>query len=155
MARKKISATITDGTSNNPTQIKDMLLNVTAGLASNANPTWTAFGSVGYETAQANPNDEQRNVMAVPGTISKLFVHIQGSVAITAPMVITLYKSTDSGATWTATALTCTITNPATDANDSTHTFNVNAGDLISIAYLRTAGAGTPAPTCSVQFQPS
>lgn len=75
--------------------------------------------------------------------------------AVTAPGgadtgIFTVYKSSDNGATFTATTLTCTISAAGKSANDITHFPAVAAGDLLAIQVVSTAGtlAG-----CSASFQ--
>lgn len=69
---------------------------------------------------------------------------------VTAPggtdtVAFTVRTSSDNGATWAATTLTCTITGNAKAASDLTHFPAVTAGDLLSVQMVSSAGtAATP-----------
>lgn len=55
-------------------------------------------------------------------------------------VVTTVQKSSDNGATWTDTALTCTITGTAKAATDLTDAVTLTAGDLLAVKVVSSAG---------------
>lgn len=55
-------------------------------------------------------------------------------------VVFTVQKSSDQGATWTDTTVTCTITGAAKSAADTTHAPAVAAGDLLAVKMVSSAG---------------
>ena len=69
---------------------------------------------------------------------------------ITAPggadtVVFTVQKSSDNGATWTDTALTCTISAAGKAASDLTHSASLTAGDLLAVKAVSSAGTAADA----------
>lgn len=54
--------------------------------------------------------------------------------------IFTVQKSSDNGATWTDTTLTCTVTGSAKSASDTTHFPAVAAGDLLAVKAVSSAG---------------
>ena len=73
---------------------------------------------------------------------------------ITAPggvdtVVVTVQKSSDDGATWSDTALTCTVTGAAKSNSDLTHVVSLTAGDLLAVKAVSSAGT---AADCTVVF---
>lgn len=79
-------------------------------------------------------------VIASPGTISALTVYTSAAVA-TGSYVGELYRSTDNGANWTATGITCTVSGGGRLAFDSTHSLHFDRGDCLQ---LRTTPSSTP-----------
>ena len=80
-----------------------------------------------------------------------------GASLLTAPgggdtVIFTVQKSSDNGATWTDTTLTCTISAAAKSAQDldPTHAVSLAAGDLVAIKVVSSAGtAAGPLATVS------
>lgn len=65
--------------------------------------------------------------------------------AVTAPggsdtVAVTINKSSDNGATWATTTVTCTLTGAAKTASDLTHSLSLAAGDLLEVAFVSSAG---------------
>lgn len=89
--------------------------------------------------------------LSVGGTVKNLYAELQtapGAVAQT--LLITVRKGSAGGA-MADTALTCTITDPAKTANDTTHSFTVVAGDRISVSVVGSATAA--AADLSVSYE--
>lgn len=63
--------------------------------------------------------------------------------------IFTVQKSSDNGATWSDTALTCTISAAAKAASDLTNAVNLAVGDLVAIKVVSSAGTAA-GPTATV-----
>ncbi len=72
---------------------------------------------------------------SVAGTLSNLRVTRTVAPGSGKACTVTVYKN------GSATALTCTITHPATSATDSTHTVSVSPGDTLAIQHVASGGA--------------
>lgn len=70
-----------------------------------------------------------------PGVIDKLYVLLTGTPGSAKSYALTLYKN------GSPTALTCTVSDLGTSANDTTHSVTVAAGDTLSI---ESVPSGTP-----------
>lgn len=104
---------------------------------SNSAVTYLPPGSLDASTSAPR---RAMGVVASPGTISKLTVYTSAAVA-TGSYVAELYKSTDNGANFSATGVTCTVTGGNRLASDSTNSFTVALGDCFQ---LRTTPSSTP-----------
>ena len=98
-------------------------------------------GSGSWNAAEVDRNE----VIATAGTISRLYVELSAAPGGGAgdAYVFTLRKN---GA---ATALTCTITQPATSGSDVAHSVAVVAGDTVS---MECVPSSTPSATPTAQF---
>lgn len=76
-------------------------------------------------------------VCPVPGTVRNLFVVADGSPAVGQTFAYTVRKNSVDQ------AVTCTIAGTGAIANDSTHSFPVAAGDLLTVKLVTSAGAST------------
>lgn len=70
---------------------------------------------------------------AAAGKIRNLAVKLSVAPGGTDAVTYTVHKSSDGGATWSATALTVTITGTATSAVDNTHIVSVSQFDVFAI----------------------
>ena len=72
-------------------------------------------------------------------TIRNLWANLATAPGGTDTVVFTVMKSSDNGATWSDTTLTCTITGTAKSASDLTHAVTLAAGDLLCIKAVSNA----------------
>jgi hypothetical protein len=72
-------------------------------------------------------------------TIRNLGASLATAPAGTDTAIFTVQKSSDNGATWADTALTCTITGTAKAAADLTHSAVLAAGDLLALKVVSSA----------------
>lgn len=66
-------------------------------------------------------------------TIQNLYASAQTAPGGTDTAAVTVQSSTDQGANWTDTTLTCTITGTATNASDTANRVAVAAGTMLAI----------------------
>jgi len=79
------------------------------------------------------------------GILRNLYTSLVTAPGGTDTVAFTVRKSSDNGATWSATTLTCTTTGTAKGSSDTTHTPAVTAGDLLSVQMVSSAAtAATP-----------
>lgn len=104
---------------------------------STAGVRWTGYDT-GNLSFTANPTNEKRIPVSIPGVVSDLYVQLSVDPGGTASWEIMLFKNN------VATALTCTISAGATTCNDTDagHAVTVAAGDDLS---WRTTPTNTPA----------
>ena len=91
-------------------------------------------------------------VCDAPGKLRNLRCSLKTAPGGADTVIFAVLKSSDNGASWTATTLTCTITGAAKAASDKleAHAVDVAAGDLIAIRAISSAGtAAGPAATVS------
>lgn len=81
--------------------------------------------------------------------VRNLVTSLATAPAGTDTVVYTIQKSSDNGATWTDTAVTCTTTGTAKASSDLTHSAVLAAGDLLAIKAVSSA---TTAAIAAVQF---
>ncbi len=106
---------------------KESLFMAVNGLNSELD-TSTLYIPVSGSAVFPNATETNRSqIISAPGTISKLFVEIKTASVATRDRTFTLMLN------GVATALTCVITGGNTTANDTTHSVNVVAGDLVSL----------------------
>ena len=74
-----------------------------------------------------------QTVVPCAGTFSNLYVN-RNSASANFPVVATLYVD------GVASTLTCTLASTDTDANDTTHTVTVSAGQKVAIGWISTGG---------------
>lgn len=86
-------------------------------------------------TTWGNHNNGAYGLFVAPanGFIKNLFAKLKTAAGGGKAVTYTVRRSTDGGATWADTALTCTITDPAVTAEDITHRVAVTRGDLLGI----------------------
>lgn len=103
------------------------------------------MGSLGTASSK-NWNSTETNVQAViasPGVISNLAVNVATAPGSGKSWAMTVYKN------GSATALTCTISDTNTQAQDATHNFSVVAGDRLTI---QSTPSGTPTGSGAVSW---
>jgi len=74
------------------------------------------------------------------GVLRRLYANLLTAPGGTDTVAFTIQKSSDNGATWSDTTLTCTITGTAKGNSDTTHTPAVTAGDLLAVKMVSSAG---------------
>lgn len=123
--------------------------------------TWAVFGST--DTAQAwRPylTVKSRGSVGVAPmslTMDNMYVQLADTCGATDTLTVTIWKSTNQGATWTSTGITVSIGGAgATDtyARDITHTATFSQGDMWSIELVGNATLNTNLyPTVSVRVR--
>ncbi len=109
----------------------------------------TEYNNISGGTLWSGTESYHGQVVAAPGTIDRLFVELSAAPGAGAgdAYVFTLRLN---GAD---TALTCTITQPATSASDTTHTVAVVAGDVVTISCAPANGpSATPKAQWAMRF---
>lgn len=79
-------------------------------------------------------------IVSAARTLQNLYVDLVTAPGGAATYIVTVQKSTDHGATWSDTTLTCTVTGAAKSASDVAHTVAVVAGTLLAIKVVSSAG---------------
>lgn len=102
----------------------------------NLSTTTTQYTGIGGQQGLNATEARRRNVIPTGGTIKNLYVKLSTAPGAGTSRTFTLYKN------GSATALTCTVSDAATTANDTTHSVSVAAGDEVSLESTLT---GTPA----------
>jgi len=98
-------------------------------------------GTIGVVTKYVNGIGGSISTTGVPmylvrftgETIRNLAINLGTAPGGTDTVAVTVYKSSDNGANWTATDLTCTATGTAKTASDLSHSVALTAGDLLAI----------------------
>lgn len=115
-----------------------------------ATATGTVFSSPGNDSAALSIGTEGNVSWACPraGTISALYVRTGGTAKVNTPAtVITVRKN------GVDTTLTVTMTQTVnTTTADTTHSFTVAAGDLITVSFATTGAAGVSTSIAGVSF---
>lgn len=95
-----------------------------------------------------NGGTSQASPIAYNGTFKNLyFQSVTGPAAGQTFTITLMVGSTPAGAASGPTAVTCTVSNPATTCNDTTHTAAVTAGQYYAIQIVTSATSG---PTGSI-----
>lgn len=92
---------------------------------------------MGINNAETTANDV-KSLLATAGTMKNLYVVAQTAPGVGKSRTVTVRKN------GVGTAITCTMSDPATTCNDTTHTVSYVAGDALVFA---DSGAGGPATT--------
>jgi len=120
---------------------------VTAGTTSTFGANTRFLGAVGSTIASAQV---PLYVARFAGeTIRNLAATLVTAPGGTDTVVFTVQKSSDNGATWADTALTCTITGVAKSASDLTDAVVLAAGDILAI---KTVSSATTAAQATATF---
>lgn len=77
--------------------------------------------------------------------IHSLYVSLVTAPGGSDTYAVTVQKSTDNGATWSNTALTCTVTGANKSNSDTTNRPTVAAGNLLAIKAVSSAGTAAAA----------
>lgn len=101
--------------------------------------------TTGYSMASSNANHVNGNtplfVAPAAGKIRNLYAKGKTAPGSGKTVTFTVHKSSDGGATYSATALTCGVVGTATEGADNTHVVDVAKGDLLQII-VTTADVG-------------
>src|SRR5579871_3004053 len=90
---------------------------------------WGALGAVAVQNAQS-----PLYVAGYAGeTVRNLKVSVGTAPGVGETLAFTVQKSSDNGATWVDTALTCTIAGTSKAASDLAHAVALAAGDLLAL----------------------
>lgn len=101
---------------------------------SNADGTLSISGNC----TQGDPDDTfSDQVIATAGTIKNLYVKLTAAPGVGKTRTYTVFINGSS------TAITCTISDAATTANDTTHSVSVSAGDRIAVRQPTTGSPNT------------
>ena len=73
------------------------------------------------------------------GVLRRLYANLLTAPGGTDTVAFTIQKSSDNGATWSDTTLTCTVTGTAKGNSDTTHAPSVAAGDLLAVKMVSSA----------------
>ncbi len=73
------------------------------------------------------------------GVLRRLYANLLTAPGGADTVAFTIQKSSDNGATWSDTTLTCTITGAAKGNSDTTHAPAVAAGDLLAVKMVSSA----------------
>ena len=120
----------------------DMLFITTYGMAANANPTWSTFGTSGNEVAGVTPGNGLVGVISYNCIIDQMRVHFNSNLPGGTSDVITVMRSTDHGATWNATTITATMAAGTKDTSDLAHAVTFDAGDLFAVTFQSVGATG-------------
>lgn len=119
------------------------------GLPVFANATGAIGAATRFPTTAGGPGSALEVAVGLvtrTGILRNLYASLVTAPGGTDTVAFTVRKSSDNGATWSSTTLTCTITGTAKGASDTTHAPAVTAGDLLSVQMVSSAGtAATPA----------
>lgn len=97
---------------------------------------------VGYYANHVGTTPQHLFACPAAGIIRNLYVKSKTAPGGVLVVTYTVMKSSDGGATFSATALTCTITGTATEGADNTHAVAVAKGDILGIR-VTSANVGT------------
>lgn len=115
------------------------VLSLTGAATATGATTYYSFDS-GTSAISSSVLTTLNQAVGIAGTISNLTIALTAAPGVGASIVYTLYQNT------IATALTCTVSNLATTASDTTHSVTVAVGDLLA---WQAAPSVTPAPAAS------
>lgn len=125
---------------------KTMLSGGSQGLASGSTIYFPAGSfTQGGSSTEANNN----TITSLAGTIKNLYCAVSTAPGSAKSFAFTYRKN---GASQT---LTCTISGSGTTCNDTTHTFTVAAGDLVSIQSNPTGSPTSSTGNCAAELDPS
>lgn len=104
----------------------------------------------GITSPNATENSVAQWIAPRAGTVSQLYVRLSANLAVaTNTLAFTVRKNAAD------TALTCTVATGSSTANDTTHSFTVAAGDLITAKSLQSATGEAVTLSCNMVFRPS